>query len=221
MTDNELRLRTNELFDSIPELLSELFGCAEYPWEIIPKIGEYLKKIGKPAGYDEILPGVYVGKDVRIAKTAEIHAPAIICDGAEIRTGAYIRGNAYIGRGCVVGNSTELKNSIMLDGANAPHYNYVGDTIMGAHSHMGAGAVASNLKADKSNVTVHADRDYTTGLRKLGAILGDGADVGCGCVLNPGTVIGKKTSVYPLTSVRGAVAENSIMKSPSVVVKRV
>ena len=219
--NNKAKIKVGELFDSVPKMLEGLFDGVEYPWEVLPKIGEYIKSLGAPNEFVELLPGVYVGKNVKIARTAEIIGPAIICDDAEIRPGAYIRGNAFIGRKCVVGNSTEVKNALMFDGANAPHYNYVGDTIMGTGSHMGAGAIASNLKADKSNITVHADKDYPTGLRKFGAILGDGADVGCSCVLNPGTVIGKKTSVYPLTSVRGAVEENSIMKSSSVVVKRI
>lgn len=203
----------------MPAELADLFSEKEYPWEIIGEIGKYLREGISRDGYYEIFPGVYVGRGVKISQNAEIKGPTFISDGAEIRTGAYIRGNAFIGKGCVVGNSTEVKNAILLDGANAPHYNYVGDSILGCRSHLGAGAVCSNLKADKSNVTVHADRDYATGLRKLGAILGDGADVGCGAVLNPGTVIGKGAVVYPNLTVRGTVPEGSIMKGDGTFVK--
>lgn len=216
----KISVRSDELFSVIPPELCELFAGSTYPWEIIGKIKEYLSKIKLDDGFTEISEGVFVGRDVKISPTAEIHPPAVICDGAEIRQGAYLRGAVYVGRGCVVGNSTEVKNSLLFDGANVPHYNYVGDSILGAKAHMGAGAIASNLKADKSNVTVHADRDYPTGLRKLGAILGDGADIGCGCVLNPGTVVGKNTNIYPMTPVRGVVPECAIMKSAETVVKK-
>ncbi|MBO5907428.1 MAG: UDP-N-acetylglucosamine pyrophosphorylase [Clostridia bacterium] len=215
-----MSVRCKDLFDKIPVELAELFEGAEFPWEIIGKIKAYLSEIKLCDEFTEIKEGVYVGRDVKISPTAEIIPPAIICEGAEIRQGAYLRGAVYVGRGCVVGNSTEIKNSLLFDGANVPHYNYVGDSILGAKSHMGAGAIASNLKADKSNVTVHADKDYPTGLRKLGAILGDGADIGCGCVLNPGTVVGKNTNIYPMTPVRGVVPECAIMKSADTVVKK-
>ena len=161
-----------------------------------------------------------IGQNVTIAKTAVIEAPCIIGSDTEIRPGAYIRGSVIIGQGCVVGNSTELKNCILLDKTQAPHYNYIGDSILGKHAHLGAGSICSNLKSDGKAVVIHADSDTPTGLRKVGAFLGDGADVGCSCVLNPGTVIGKNTSVYPLCALRGVYPENCIVKSPKTVIKR-
>ncbi len=221
MSELKKSVRCDELFENIPPELQKLFSGVTYPWEVIGKIKEYLTSLELPDSFREISEGVFVEGNVKIAPSAEIIPPAIICDGAEIRQGAYLRGAVFVGRKCVVGNSTEIKNSLLFDGANVPHYNYVGDSILGGKAHMGAGAIASNLKADKSNVTVHADEDYPTGLRKLGAILGYGADVGCGCVLNPGTVVGKNTNIYPLTSVRGVVAEHAIMKNADTVVKKV
>ena len=161
-----------------------------------------------------------IGKDVKIHESAVIEPPAIIGNGCEIRPGAYIRGNVITGDGCVIGNSSELKNCILLSRVQVPHYNYVGDSVLGNRAHMGAGSICSNLKSDKSNITVKGDRTYETGLRKFGAILGDGADIGCGSVLNPGTVIGKDTSVYPLTAVRGVIACGCIVKSLSEIVVR-
>ena len=213
-------VRCVDLFDAIPSELLELFAGKEYPWEIVGNIKKFLEKEISKEGLYELFDGVFVGRDVKISRTAEIVGPTVIMDGAEIRPGAYIRGSAYIGRRCVVGNSTEVKNSILFDSVNVPHYNYVGDSILGRGAHMGAGAIASNLKADKSNVIVHGDKEYNTELRKLGAILGDGADVGCGCVLNPGSIVGKHTRIYPLTSVRGVVPERVIMKSSEVIVPR-
>jgi NDP-sugar pyrophosphorylase family protein len=171
-------------------------------------------------GYTLVGNDVLVGEDVKIAPTAVITGPTVIGRGSEVRAGAFIRGMALIGEGCVIGNSTEVKNSILLDGAQAPHYNYVGDSILGCRAHLGAGAICSNLKAGGGSITVHGEEEYSTGLRKLGAILGDGADVGCSCVLNPGTVIGKNTSVYPLNALRGVYPENCIIKSPTSIVKR-
>ena len=220
MSNYGKRVRISELFEDIPSELCELFSGCIYPWEVILKIGEFLSERFNREGFTELYPDVLVGKGVKISPIAEIVGPAVICDGAEIRQGAYIRGNAYIGRDCVVGNSTEIKNALLLDGADAPHYNYVGDSILGRGAHMGAGAVASNLKSDKSSVTVHGDVDYPTGMRKLGAVLGDGAEIGCGCVLNPGTVVGRGAIIYPLTSVRGVVPEFSIMKGQGVTVAR-
>ena len=171
-------------------------------------------------GYEEISEGVLVGKNVKIYPTAVIEAPAIIGEGTEIRPGAFIRGSVITGANCVIGNSTELKNCVMLDKVQVPHYNYVGDSVLGNHAHMGAGSICSNLKSDGKPVVIHGDTDYETGLRKIGGILADGADVGCGCVLNPGTVIGKNTSVYPLTSLRGVFPSDCIVKSADNIVKR-
>ena len=212
-------VKCSELFEHIPEDLEGLFEGCVYPWEVLPRIGEYLSTIELSDDYIKVREGVFIHKGAEIAESALILSPTVICEGAEVRHGAYIRGKVYVGRGCVVGNSTELKNSIMLDGAKAPHYNYVGDSILGFDSHLGASAIASNLKSDKSAVTVKGDVSYPTGLRKLGAILGDKAEIGCGAVLNPGTVIGKGARVYPNTTVRGVIPEFAIMKSESTVVK--
>lgn len=218
MAEYDLIPENKELFDSVPNELTSLFDGKKYPWEVIGDIKNMMNYVDT-GGYLKLRDGVFVGEGVSIAETVTILPPAIIGSGSELRPGAYLRGNVFIGKGCVIGNSTELKNAIIMDGAQIPHYNYVGDSILGCRSHMGAGAIASNLKSDHSNVTVHADRDYATGLRKMGAVLGDEADVGCGCVLNPGTVIGKRSRVYPLTSVRGSVGADMIVKSPENVVK--
>lgn len=215
-------VKNSELFDCKNSLIAPLFENTEYPWEILPKIKEYvLSLIDKGIeGYNLIAPGVLVGENVKIYSTATIEAPCIIGSGSEVRPGAFLRGGVITGEKCVLGNSSEFKNCILLDYVAVPHYNYVGDSILGSHSHTGAGTVCSNLKTDGKPVVVHADKDYETGLRKVGAILADGADVGCGCVLNPGTVIGKGTSVYPMTSVRGVIGEGLIVKSMNNIVKR-
>ena len=161
-----------------------------------------------------------VGRDVKIAATVTIDAPAIIGHGTEIRPGAYIRGNVITGEKCVMGNSSEYKNCILLDNVQTPHYNYVGDSVLGNKAHTGAGSICSNLKSDGKAVVIRGDENYITGLRKIGGILADGADVGCGCVINPGTVIGKNTSVYPLTSLRGVYPANCIVKSQDNIVLR-
>ncbi len=216
------QLKTSELFDCKTPYLTEFFEKYEYPWEMLPEIKNHIKWLLNCGlnGYHELQNGVLVGDDVKIYPNVVIEAPAIIGSGTELRPGAFIRGNVIIGRNCVIGNSTELKNCILLDGVQVPHYNYVGDSVLGNSSHMGAGAVCSNLKADKSLVCIHGDSDYETGIKKVGAILGDGADIGCGCVLNPGTVVGKNTSVYPLTALRGVFPGNCIVKSQNNVVKR-
>lgn len=219
MNNFKYSVRCDELFGSIPEELRQLFSGAVYPWEVLSDIGEYLSSLELSDDYIEVKNGVYIHRGAKVDESALILPPAVIGEGAEIRHGAYIRGCAYVGRGCVVGNSTEVKNSLLFDGAKAPHYNYVGDSVLGAGSHLGASATASNLKADKSKVTVKADRVYSTGRRKLGAILGDGAEVGCGAVLNPGTVVCRGAIVYPNLTVRGVVPERTIMKSEGVFVK--
>lgn len=215
-------IKTKELFDCKNEYLSELFDNSQYPWEILPKIKEYIKKLTADGldGYEEISEGVFVGKDVKIYPTATIEAPAIIGDGTEVRPGAFLRGNVITGRNCVIGNSSELKNCVLCDSVQVPHYNYVGDSVLGYKAHMGAGSICSNLKSDGKPVVIHGDTDIETGLRKIGAILADGADIGCGCVLNPGTVVGKNTSVYPLNALRGVYPPNSIVKNPNNIVKR-
>ena len=212
-----------ELFASVPAYLQGLFEGCIYPWEVLPKIGSYMKELITKGleGFTEITPGVWVGENVQIAATATIIAPAIIGAGTEIRPGAFLRGNVITGSNCVIGNSTEMKNAVLLDKVQIPHYNYVGDSVLGNFSHMGGGALCSNLKSDGKNVVIHGEQEYETGLRKIGAILGDHADVGCGCVLNPGTVVGKNTSVYPLTSLRGVYPADCIVKGQREIVKRV
>ena len=221
MSKND-KIKASDLFDSIPEIVLPLFEGAEYPWEVLPKIKEYILSLvnGNASGYTNLKEGVLIGENVKISPFAVIEPPAIIGDGTELRPGAYLRGNVIIGKNCVVGNSTEIKNSILFDHVDAPHYNYIGDSILGSGAHMGAGVICSNLKSDKSNVKIKGQSTYETGLRKLGAILGDKAEIGCGAVLNPGTVIGKHSSVYPLTSVRGIIPEDSIVKSSSNIVTR-
>ena len=215
-------LKTKELFECKNPYILPLFESSEYPWEILPKIKSYIAILienGIP-GYSLYKEGVLIGHNVKIYDTATIEPPAVIGSGTEIRPGAFLRGNVITGECCVIGNSTEIKNAVLLDKVGIPHYNYVGDSILGNHAHMGAGAVCSNLKSDGKNVVIHGVCDKETNLRKVGGILADGADVGCGCVLNPGTVIGKNTSVYPLTALRGVYPENSIVKGQKDVVKR-
>ena len=223
MSVNKLNIKTKELFEECPiPFLKETFEKCEYPWQILPLIKEVIKKqieLGVP-GYTEIEPGVYVGENVKMASTVTIEAPAIIGSGTELRPGAFLRGNVIIGENCVIGNSSELKNSILLYHVQVPHYSYVGDSILGNYAHMGAGSICSNLKSDGKNIVIHGDKEYETGLRKIGAILGDYADIGCQSVLNPGTVIGQHSQVYPLSMVRGVVPENSIYKAKdNIVVK--
>ena len=222
MNKNKYDLTVGELFENVPNNLRDDFDKVKYAWEIIPKIKDIIGRIIESGdeGYTTLTEGVLIGKNVNIAETATIIPPVIIGDDAEIRPGAYIRGDVYIGDGCVVGNSTELKNCILLNRVQVPHYNYVGDSILGSNSHLGAGAICSNFRSDGKNVVVHAEKDYETNLRKFGAILGDRAEVGCGSVLNPGTVIGKRTQVYPLTMVRGVYPSDSIVKSTRKVVKK-
>ena len=218
----DTQLKNKELFECRTEYLKKLFDETEYPWEMLPELKEYINQLIKAGleGFSEIAKGVFVGENVKIHPTATIEGPAIIGKGTEIRPGAYIRGTVITGSNCVIGNSTELKNSILLDNVQVPHYNYVGDSVLGNNAHLGAGAICSNLKADKKEVVIKGEKIYHTGLRKLGGILGDGADVGCGCVLNPGTVIGKNTSVYPLNALRGVFPPDCIVKSQNNIVRR-
>ena len=215
-------VKTCELYQCDVPYLKELFDSCEYPWEMLPKIREHiavLLKKGLP-DFTELKPGVLVGKDVTIADFVTIEAPAVIGHETEIRPGAYIRGNVITGSKCVIGNSCEFKNCILLDRVQVPHFNYVGDSVLGNHSHLGAGSVCSNLKSDGKPVVIHADKDIQTGLRKIGGILADGADVGCGCVINPGTVIGKNTRIYPLTALRGVYPADCIVKSQNTFVQK-
>ena len=216
------KVKTKELFDCEVAYLKELFAESEYPWDMLPKIKGYIEKLieNMPDGFTEISSGVWVGENVKIYPTATIEAPAIIGSGTEIRPGAFIRGSVITGENCVIGNSSELKNCVLLNKVQVPHYNYVGDSVLGNFAHMGAGSICSNLKSDGKAVVIHGEENYETGLRKIGAILGDHADIGCGCVLNPGTVIGRSTSVYPLNALRGVFPEGCIVKSMDNIVKR-
>lgn len=216
-------VRTKDLYDCTTPYLKSLFDSCEYPWEMLPKIKDLAKKILEEGieGYTLLCDGVLVGENVKIYPTATIEGPTVIGSGTEVRPGAFIRGGVITGDNCVIGNSSELKNCILLNKVQIPHYNYIGDSILGNKAHTGAGTICSNLKSDGKNIVVHGDVDYETGLRKIGGILGDGADVGCGSVINPGTVIGKCTSVYPLTSLRGVYPADCIVKSTKEVVKRI
>ncbi len=209
------KIKTKDLFNCETDYLIPLFEQSEYPWEILPKIKEYIFSLIKNGlnNFTEIAPDVWVGEGVKIAATATIEAPAIIGKNTEIRPGAYIRGAVITGEGCVLGNSSEFKNCVLLNRVQVPHYNYVGDSVLGNRAHMGAGSICSNLKSDGKNVVIHADTPIQTPLRKIGGILADDADIGCGCVINPGTVVGKCTRVYPLTSLRGVIPSDMIVKS--------
>ncbi len=216
-------VKTKDLYASQPEYLAPLFEECEYPWEMLPKLKDYIKNLiekGIP-GYTLLKEGVLIGENVKIYDTATIEGPTIIGSGTEVRPGAFIRGSVITGEDCVMGNSSEFKNCILLDKVQVPHYNYIGDSVLGTKAHTGAGTICSNLKSDGKPVVIHGDEDYETGLRKIGGILADGADVGCGSVINPGTVIGKNTSVYPLTALRGVYPAECIVKDAKTVVKRV
>ena len=211
-----------ELFDCKTSYLKPLFARYTYPWEMLPVLKDYIRTLiqeGIP-GFHEYAEDVWVGENVKIYPTAVIEGPTIIGSGTEVRPGAFIRGSVICGENCVIGNSTELKNCILLDRVQVPHYNYVGDSVLGNKAHMGAGSICSNLKSDGKPVVIHGDTEIETGIRKIGGIIADGGDVGCGCVLNPGTVIGQNTSVYPLTSLRGVFPANAIVKDVNRVIIR-
>lgn len=217
-----MKIKITDLFTVNTPYIKPLFDECVYPWELLSKIGAYILALlnSPPSDLTELKEGILVGKDTEISSSATIIAPAIIGSGTKIRPGAYLRGNVITGKDCVIGNSSEVKNSILLDNASLPHYNYAGDSIIGNFAHMGAGSVLSNLKLGGKYVIIHAENDYETNLRKVGAFLGDGADIGCSSVLNPGTIIGKGSCVYPLTSVRGVIPENSIVKSANNIVTK-
>lgn len=195
-----------------------------YPWEILPHIGEMILELGQNLSeeeYERVGEDVWLHRTVRVVPTATIKGPALIGKNTEVRPGAFIRGNVLVGENVVVGNSTELKNVIIFDNVQVPHYNYVGDSVLGYRSHMGAASLISNVKSDKKLVKIHGeDGDIETGLKKVGAMLGDFVEVGCGSVLNPGTVIGSHSNIYPLSSVRGGVNPNSIYKREGVIVEK-
>lgn len=217
-------LRIDRLFNLNETIAKGLFEGATYPWEILPKIGAYIVELGNTLSldeYDKKGDNVWIAKSADVAPTAFINGPAIIGKNAQVRHCAFIRGNAIVGENAVVGNSTELKNVILFNGVQVPHYNYVGDSILGYKSHMGAGSITSNVKSDKTLVTIMTeDEKIETGLKKMGAVLGDNVEVGCNSVLNPGTVIGSGTNVYPLLMVRGFVPSKSIYKKKGEVVTK-
>lgn len=220
----ELIPHTKDLFDLSNTIASDLFKDSVYPWDILDSIKDFILYIGEkldPALYDHPEAGVWIAKDAKVAPTASIGSPCIIDREAEIRHCAYIRGSAIVGKGAVVGNSCELKNCVLFDRVRVPHFNYVGDSVLGYKSHMGAGAVTSNVKSDKTLVSVKAkDEVIETGRKKFGAMLGDNVEVGCNSALCPGTVIGKNSNIYPLSRVRGVVPSDSIYKSDGNIVKK-
>lgn len=211
-----------EIYLEMNTIAAPLFEGKTYPWEILPLIGDYILEIGPKLPkdeYDNPKEGVWIAKDAKVFESAHITAPCIIDHEAEIRHCAFIRGNAIVGKGAVVGNSTELKNVILFDKVQTPHYNYVGDSILGYRSHMGAGSITSNVKSDKMNVKIkYNGEEMETGRKKVGAMLGDFVEIGCGSILNPGSIIGPNTNVYPLSSVRGVVPPDSIYKNAGEVV---
>jgi len=213
----------SELYDLQHTLAADYLSAYRYPWEALKGIKELILQLGETINKDdfiEVAPTVWVHREAKVAPTAYLGAPCIIGAGTEVRHCAFIRGSALVGENCVVGNSTELKNVILFDNVQVPHYNYVGDSILGYKSHMGAGSITSNVKSDKSLVVIHSDPEIPTGIKKVGAMLGDFVEVGCNSVLNPGTVIGRNSSVYPTSCVRGVVPANSIYKKNDQIVTK-
>ncbi|MCI8940159.1 MAG: UDP-N-acetylglucosamine pyrophosphorylase [Dorea sp.] len=217
-------LTVNELYTLKETIAAEIFEGVTYPWEVLPKIGAFILELGKklPADeYEKKGEDVWIAKSAKVFPSAYIHGPAIIGKDAQVRHCAFIRGNAIVGEGAVVGNSTELKNVILFNKVQVPHYNYVGDSILGYKAHMGAGSITSNVKSDKKLVIVKTPEEHIeTGIKKFGAMLGDEVEVGCGTVLNPGSVVGAHTNIYPLSSVRGYVPAGSIYKRQGEVVEK-
>lgn len=213
-----------ELYTLEETIAKDIFEGATYPWEVLPKIGSFIVELGQTLSseeYDKVGENVWIAKSANVFDTAYIHGPAIIGKNAEVRHCAFIRGNAIVGEGAVVGNSTELKNVILFNKVQVPHYNYVGDSILGYKAHMGAGSITSNVKSDKKLVVLKtSEGPIETGLKKFGAMLGDEVEVGCGTVLNPGSVVGSHTNIYPLSSVRGFVPAGSIYKKQGEVVEK-
>lgn len=217
-------IEINNLLDTSKTIAKDIFLGKKYPFEVLPEIKNFILELQKKLNKDEFNitdENIYIHKSVKVYETANIFGPCIIDEGTEVRPGAFIRGNAIIGKNCVVGNSTEIKNVIIFDNVQVPHYNYVGDSVLGFKSHMGAGSITSNVKSDKTLIKVkNGDEVIETGLKKMGAILGDKVEVGCNSVLNPGTIIGRNTNIYPLSSVRGTVPQNSIFKSAENIVEK-
>ena len=216
-------MKTKDIFKTNNSIACSFIDSYEYPFEVLPNIKDYILQLGSTLNDEYICKenNIWIHKDAIIHEKTEIKGPCIIDKGAELRIGAFIRGNVIIGKNCVLGNSCEVKNSILYDDVQVPHFNYVGDSILGYHCHMGAGSIISNLKSDKKNIIIKDDNlVLETGLRKIGAFIGDNVEIGCNCVLNPGTIILPNTNVYPLTSVRGVIKENMIVKSMDNIVRK-
>lgn len=218
-------MKNEDMFGELSATLAEqLFLETTYPWEVLPKIKAFVSALGPtldPAEYDHPSDDIWIHKSVKLFPNVNIYGPTVICADAEVRPGAFIRGSVLVGKGCVVGNSTELKNCILFDHVQVPHYNYVGDSILGSYAHMGAGSICSNVKSDKTLVVVRGEHNIETGLKKFGAILGDHVEIGCNSVLNPGTVLEPYASVYPLSRVRGVVKRGHIFKTQNDIVQRI
>ncbi len=218
------QLEIKELYNLNETIAAKLFDGAVYPWEVLPKISSFIMELGSTLNeeeYEKTGENIWIAKSAKVAPTASITGPAIIGKNAEIRHCAFIRGNAIVGEGAVVGNSTELKNVVLFNKVQVPHYNYVGDSVLGYKSHMGAGSITSNVKSDKKLVVIKtSEGEIETGLKKFGAMLGDEVEVGCGTVLNPGSVVGRRTNIYPLSMVRGFVPADSIYKQKNEVVRK-
>lgn len=224
MSEKASQITVENLYDLKETIAGDIFEGVVYPWEVLPKIHDFIIELGKRLPgelYEEKGENIWIAKSATVAPTACLNGPLIVDEDAEIRHCAFIRGNALVGKGAVVGNSTELKNVILFNKVQVPHYNYVGDSILGFKSHMGAGSITSNVKSDKTPVVIHnGDTTVETGLKKMGAMLGDCVEVGCNSVLNPGTVIGKNSNVYPTSMVRGVVPAGHIYKSKTEIAEK-
>ena len=216
-------MKTNEIFISDTSIANSFVKSYEYPYEVLPNIKNYILSLGNSLceDYFGLEDNIWIHKDAFVSKSAEIHGPCVIDEKAEIRCNAYIRGNVIIGKNSILGNSCEIKNAILYDNVQVPHFSYVGDSILGSHSHMGASSIISNLKSDKKNIIIkYNDELIDTKMRKVGAFLGDNVEIGCGCVLNPGTIVMPNTNVYPLINVRGVIPEDSIVKDMNNIIKK-
>ena len=218
-----MNIKIDNLYDLDKTIAAEYLSKFEYPWEALAEIKDYIKELGSKLSddYTQVKENVWIHKDAKVFDSAYLGEYVIIDEGAEVRHCAFIRGSAIVGKNAVVGNSTELKNVILFDNVQVPHYNYVGDSILGYKAHMGAGSITSNVKSDKQLVVIkNGDEKVETGIKKVGAFIGDNVEVGCGSVLNPGTVVGRNSNIYPLSSVRKVIPENSIYKNQNEVVEK-
>ena len=217
------QIRNSELFNLDETAAKSLLESKEYPWEVLGEIHDFIIELGKtlsPELYDNPKENVWIAKSAEVFESAHINGPCIIGENTQVRQCAFIRGDALVGDNCVIGNSAELKNVIIFNNCEVPHYNYVGDSILGFHAHMGAGSITSNIKSDRKNIVVKGTEHYETGRRKIGAILGDYVEVGCNAVLNPGTVVGKNSMIYPTTCVRGVIPSEAIVKNDGTVIEK-